>query len=124
MKVSKYMTHPVIKVDANTDALNAAKIMAEQNVDSLLITSENRDIGIITFDDIVAIKQKRLEKTYVKDHLVNKIASIKGTMDCEDALRQMIDRGVRRLLVTEEDSIIGIFTLSNIICYRPLLSEG
>ncbi len=44
-------------------------------------------------------------------------------MDCEDALRQMIDRGVRRLLVTEEDTIIGIFTLSNIICYRPLLSE-
>ncbi len=49
MKVNKYMTHPVIKVDANTDALNAAKIMAEQNVDSLLITSDNRDIGIITF---------------------------------------------------------------------------
>ena len=123
MKVSKYMTRPVVKVDASTNALTAAKIMAERNVDSLIITTENQDIGIITFDDIVAIKQRRLEQTYVKDHLINKYATIKGTTECEEALRKMIDRGVRRLLVTEKDDIIGIFTLSNIICYRPLLTE-
>jgi predicted transcriptional regulator len=123
MKVSKYMTHPVIKVDVNSNALTAAKIMAEQNVDSLVITSENQDVGIITFDDIIAIKQQRLEKTFVKDHLVSKFASITSSTDCEDALRQMIDRGVRRLLVTEEEAIIGIFTLSNITSYRPSLSK-
>jgi predicted transcriptional regulator len=123
MKVSKYMTHPVIKVDASTNTLTAAKIMAERNVDSLVITAENRDIGIITFDDIVAIKQQRLKETFVKDHLINKFATIERTVECEDALRKMIDRGVRRLLVTEKDIIVGIFTLSNIICYRPLLSE-
>jgi len=123
MKVSKYMTHPIIKVDMNSNALSVAKIMAEQNVDSLVITSENQDVGIITFDDIIAIKHQRLEKTFVKDHLVSNFASIKSSSDCEDALRQMIDRGVRRLLVTEEDVIIGIFTLSNIISYRPLLHK-
>jgi CBS domain-containing protein len=123
MKVSKYMTRPIVKVDASTNALTAAKIMAERNVDCLVITTENRDIGIITFDDIVATKQRRLEQTYVKDHLINKFATIEGTTECKDALRKMIDRGVRRLLVTEKDTIVGIFTLSNIICYRPLLSE-
>jgi predicted transcriptional regulator len=123
MKVSKYMTRPVVKVDASTNALTAAKIMAERNVDSLIITTENQDVGIITFDDIVAIKQRRLEQTYVKDHLINKYATIESTTECEEALRKMIDRGVRRLLVTEKDDIIGIFTLSNIICYRPLLTE-
>jgi predicted transcriptional regulator len=117
------MTHPVIKVDVSTNALTAAKIMAERNVDSLVITAENRDIGIITFDDIVAIKHQRLKETFVKDHLINKYATIERTTECEDALRKMINRGVRRLLVTEKDTIVGIFTLSNIICYRPLLSE-
>lgn len=121
MKISKYMTHPVVKVDANLDALNAAKIMAERNVDSLVITSENRDIGIITFDDIVAIKQRRLENTYVKDHLISKFATIERSMECEDALRKMIDRGVRRLLVTDKEAIVGIFTLSNLICYQRLV---
>ena len=123
MKVSRYMTHPVVKVDANTNALTAAKIMTEQNVDSLVITEGNRDIGIITFDDIVAIKQRRLETTYVKDQLINKFATIERTTECADALRKMIDRGVRRLLVTENDAIVGIFTLSNVISYRPLRSE-
>ncbi len=115
------MTHPVIKVDVNTNVLTAAQIMAEQNVDSLVITAENKDIGIITFDDIVAIKQQRLEKTYIKDHLISKFATIDDTLDCEDALRTMIDQGVRRLLVTDKGAIVGIFTLSNIICYRPLV---
>jgi predicted transcriptional regulator len=118
MKISQYMTQPVVKVDANLDALNAAKIMAERNVDSLVITAGNRDIGIITFDDIVAIKQRRLEKTYVKDHLISEFATIERSMECEDALRTMIDRGVRRLLVTDKEAIVGIFTLSNIICYQ------
>jgi predicted transcriptional regulator len=117
------MTHPVIKVNANTNALTAAKIMAEQNVDSLVITAENQDIGIITFDDIVAIKQQRLEKTYVKDHLISKFATIDHTMECEGALREMIDRGIRRLLVTDKEAIVGIFTLSNIICYQRVATD-
>ena len=84
---------------------------------------ENRDVGIITFDDIVGIKRQRLETTYVKDHFITNFATIECTTDCEDALRKMINQGIRRLLVTEKDTIVGIFTLSNIISYRPLLTE-
>ena len=51
--VRDIMTRPVITADANMDVLTAAGRMSAANVGCLIITSNERPIGILTERDLV-----------------------------------------------------------------------
>jgi CBS domain-containing protein len=47
------MTSPVIKINENASIDEAAKLMAKKGVKRLLITDNEKLVGILTFTDIV-----------------------------------------------------------------------
>jgi CBS domain-containing protein len=111
------MTQPVIHIDEDATIQEAVEIMGKQSFGTLLVTRDGEDVGIITAGDIISkvvAKKKDLETIKVKALMSSPIVSVDKKTTGEDALRTMVKDGVRRLLVTDNDEIIGIFTTSDV----------
>jgi predicted transcriptional regulator len=119
MKVTRVMTQPLLQIPANISALEAAKIMADNGVNSLIVTSHEKILGIVTQDDVLQIKRKRHSDTQVKE-LVSaaSMRTIGKDHTCEDAVKLMIVEGIRKLLIIDDATMVGILTLSDLIKCR------
>jgi len=117
MNISTLMTYPVLRIDKDSTAQEAAEVMGREHVGSLLVRRRGEDIGIITERDIISkIISRRgdLEETKVKDIMSKPLVTVDRDTTGEDAIRTMVENDVRRLPVTDKGRIIGIFTTSDV----------
>ncbi|MCJ7631529.1 CBS domain-containing protein [Candidatus Bathyarchaeota archaeon] len=116
MKIAKLMTQPVQKIDENSTIQEAVERMSRERVGSLIVTNGN-DIGIITEKDIlsqVLARHSNLTKIKVKDVMSSPLITVEKDIEGEDALRTMAEHGIRRLPITENGRIIGIFSTADV----------
>lgn len=116
--VRTIMSPDPVVIDAHASVIEAANMMANHNVGSLLLITDDSGTcgGIITERDLVkrfahSMASASLELFYRKNPpTINSKASIKDTM------KVMVEEGVRRvILVTQEHQLDGIVTASDII---------
>ena len=110
------MTQPVFRIDENSTVLEATEKMGNKHIGSLVITKYGDDVGILTKRDIInqIITEGNLALTKVKDIMSTPIITIDKSTTGEDALRTMVKHGIRRLLITDKELIVGIFTTSDV----------
>ena len=111
------MTQPVLRIDEDSTAQQAAEVMGREHVGSLLVTRRGENVGIITERDIISkiiAVQGDLEATGVKAVMSQPLVTVNKNTTGEDAIRTMVDNDVRRLPVTDNERIIGIFTTSDV----------
>jgi CBS domain-containing protein len=111
------MTKPVLRIDEDSTAQQAAEVMGRKHVGALLVTKREDVVGIITERDILSkiiATQDSLEETGVKEVMSKSLVTVDRDATGEDAIRAMVENDVRRLPVTENDRIIGIFTTSDV----------
>ncbi len=122
MSISKLMTQPVMRIDECSTIQEAVEIMGKENFGTLLVTRDEKDVGIITSGDIISdvvAKKEDLEAIKVKDIMSSPLVTVDKKMTGEDALRKMVEYDVRRLLITDNGEIVGIFTTSDITKLVP-----
>jgi predicted transcriptional regulator len=122
MSISELMTHPVMRIDEDSTIQEAVEIMGKESFGTLLVTREGKDVGIITAGDIISkivAKKKEVETIKVKEIMSSPLVTIDKKMTGEDALRTMVNNDVRRLLITDNEEIVGIFTTSDITKLVP-----
>jgi predicted transcriptional regulator len=122
MSISELMTHPVMRIDEDSTIQEAVEIMGKESFGTLLVTREGKDVGIITAGDIISkivAKKKEVETITVKEIMSSPLVTIDKQMTGEDALRTMVNNDVRRLLITDNEEIVGIFTTSDITKLVP-----
>jgi predicted transcriptional regulator len=122
MSISKLMTQPVMRIDEDSTIQEAVEIMGKESFGTLLATKDGNDVGIITAGDIISkvlAKKNDLETVKVKAIMSSPLVTIDKKMTGEDALRTMVKNDVRRLLITDDEEIIGIFTTSDITKLVP-----
>ncbi len=122
MSISELMTHPVMRIDEDSTIQEAVEIMGKESFGTLLVTREGKDVGIITAGDIISkivAKKKEVETIKVKDIMSSPLVTIDKKKTGEDALRAMVNNDVRRLLITDNEEIVGIFTTSDITKLVP-----
>jgi CBS domain-containing protein len=108
----------LIKIDEGNSVYDAAKMMVENNRGSVVVTRRSESVGILTERDIMKkVVAKSLDPKSIK--VKDVMTSPPVTIDKDRPLREAIDvmnrKKVRRMLVTENSKIIGIFTLRDII---------
>jgi len=116
------MTQPVIRIDEDSTIQEAVEIMGKKNFGTLLVTGHGKDVGIITAGDIISevvAKKKDLETIKVKEIMSSPLVTVDKKTTGEDALRMMVKNDVRRLLITDNEKIVGIFTTSDITKLVP-----
>lgn len=124
MNVGEICNREVVIAYRDTRLVEAAKLMREQHVGSLIIVvdrlSERVPVGILTDRDItVGVVAKDLDPRglTVADVIdAGKLLVVREQDDLPDALRLMREKGVRRVpVVSKSGALAGIVTLDDIV---------
>ena len=104
---------PLITVSEKTSIQEAAQVMAQHKISSLIIRNENNlPTGIVTDRDLrekVVAKGRNIVEA-VKNIGNLSLIRVDGTDTCFEALLKMIQYGIHHLLVVEEGALKGIVT--------------
>ena len=115
--VKDIMTKSVISVDSATTANDAAKKMEKSEIGAMIVFDNNTPIGIITDRDFAI---KIAAHAYPIDTPVSRLMSsplITITSDSSswDAIDLMNSRKIRKLLVVDDEQVVGIITITDLI---------
>ena len=116
MRVKEIM-HNITKLSSDTSISEAAGIMDEKSIGSVLIEEGNSIIGIMTERDIlrkIVAKRENPDILRAKNIMSYPIITIDVSEDIEVASRKMCHHKIRRLIVTENDEIVGKVTANSI----------
>jgi CBS domain-containing protein len=120
--VSEIMTSPVRTVSLGTTIAEAAGILAEEGIGSLVV-GEDRIEGIITETDIVRSVGEGLdpEATTVDELMSEPVVTIRPHEPVRAAGERMGHNGVKKLPVAEDGTAVGIITTTDLALYLPRL---
>jgi predicted transcriptional regulator len=121
MSIEKYCQNDVVTIAQNASIQEAAKLMREKHIGSLLVTHEKEDqrpMGIITDRDIVLkiVTQKNDIGAYkVSDAMSTDLLLLPHDVEVRVAIEAMSSRGVRRAPIHKQDKICGIISLDDLM---------
>ncbi len=126
------MTRDIVIVRPENTLYEAAQLMGEKRIGSLLVLKYDTPVGIITERDLLNVVSRgvKLEKdwigggTSIRDEKVEKVMSFPVVKVCLDsslkvAARIMIEKRIRRLIVCDSGKVVGIITASDMIRSLP-----
>ncbi|MFL6430106.1 MAG: cyclic nucleotide-binding/CBS domain-containing protein [Nitrososphaeraceae archaeon] len=122
------MTKDIVTIDEGETALEAARIMSQKGISSLIVVKDEVPKGIITERDFIKkICAKQLEISQVK--ITSIMSRIRTVADpdtpIEVAVQRMANRGIRRLPIMQEGKVVGIITVTDLARYlRTILLLG
>jgi CBS domain-containing protein len=110
------MTESVVTAAPERTVREVAELMRERNVGSVVLVNDNRPIGFVTDRDLAlsVIADGRDFGDHVEDHASSPVITAEPAMDVEEAAELMVRHGIRRLVVVDVGSLIGIVTLDDL----------
>ena len=116
-KVGELISRNLIYISSDSNTIKAAILMRENNISCLVVKEKGEFVGIVTEKDI--INKVVAEEFYpgdvkISDIMSKDLVSIPANERIEDAAKLMINKGVRRLVILEDDIIIGVITETDI----------
>jgi CBS domain-containing protein len=119
MTLAECCSKDVVMASPDSSVVEAARLMEERNVGSIIVTEEERPVGIITDRDIalrVIAQGKRPEETTIRDVMTPDPVTLNGNMEIFEAIEYVTREGIRRLPIVEADGrLVGIITLDDVI---------
>ena len=114
VKVSDVMNRDVASVPDSASAIQAANMILEKGVNSVVVKKDGETIGIMTDKDFVRLAALGGNPRGVGSNMSTDLVTISPEADLKDALDLMKDNEVRHLLVKEGEEIIGIVSSKDI----------
>jgi CBS domain-containing protein len=134
--IASIMTSEVFTINPESPLQEAAQLMGEKHVGSLIVMKYETPVGIITEGDLISVVSEGipLERDWIRsspsicnEKVENFMSSplIRICVDyrLKDAARIMIEKKVRRLGVCDSGDLVGIVTTSDMIGYLPQVPE-
>jgi CBS domain-containing protein len=118
--VSEIMTSPVVTVAGDTTVAEAARILRDKHVGSLIVGEGIVD-GIVTEADVVAAvgEELDLDSTTVAEIMSDPVVAIRPHESVRVAGERMGHNGVKKLPVTEDGEAVGIVTTTDLAHFVP-----
>jgi CBS domain-containing protein len=123
LEVGDVMTYPAITEDEDASVAEISKCMKMSGIGSVVITKEDKPIGIVTDRDIVIkvmMKNRNPGKVKAKEIMSSPLMTIGADTSLKGACKLIVEKGIRRLLVIEDGELVGIISLRNIVTGEPL----
>ena len=128
-KIEELMIRNVVTITPESTLYEAARIMGEKHIGSLIIMKYKTAVGIITERDLlreVVDKGISLEKDWlaggasikeekVEESMSYPLITISLKASIKEAAQMMIEKKIRRLAVGESGKVVGIITASDLI---------
>ncbi len=107
-----------ISVTPETPVIDALKVMADNNIGSVLVMENNKYMGIITERDYsrkVILKGKNSTNTKVGEIMTSDLPHIKPDDTVEHCMELMTDSKIRYLPVFVKDELKGIISITDVV---------
>lgn len=124
--VGDAMTTKPVTIPPHMTLLDAARLMRENDVGSVVVRDGLELLGILTewdFVHTVVVQNMDTTITPVSKAMVSDLVTIHPSMDIFDALSLMRDADVRHLPVLEGEKMVGFITLKDILRIQPELFD-
>jgi CBS domain-containing protein len=118
-------TH-VTSVPAHTNVIDALRLMATQNIGSVMVMDDRRFLGIMTERDYsrkVVLKGRSSADTQVSDIMSTGFPPITPQHTVETCMQLMADHHVRYLPVFEGNAVRGIISINDVVKETILMQE-
>ncbi len=118
IRVTDYMSHDVRSVHKDATLQEAARLLSKWRVGSLLVDDGRRYVGIITDTDLSrkgTAKGLDPTQTSVKTCMSKPVVSIEDDEPLAAAIALMKAKAIRHLAVTEDGTIIGVLSVSDLL---------
>jgi len=126
MQVKDVMCRNVKSVEDKDLVSKAARIMRENNIGALPVTSDGKIVGMITDRDIVlrcVAAGKTADNCFVSEAMSVGAAFVTPSQSLSDALAMMSGEQVHRLPVVDGLEVSGMISLSDIARFRQSDTE-
>lgn len=126
MLVRDIMASPPVTAPPDLSVLDAARLMKERNIGSLIVEDGARPVGILTERDLVGkVVAEGLDPkvTRVRELMSSPLLTIPPEMDVLEAAQVMARHHVRRLPVLNGSMLLGIVSERDILEVSPDLIE-
>ncbi|MGY5855997.1 MAG: CBS domain-containing protein [Candidatus Thorarchaeota archaeon] len=130
MKVRDFMTSLIITAEADTLVVEAARLMAAEDIGSLLVTKADVLAGMITRREIIGaqlLSDESYQTLLVEDIMTTPVVTIGPDADIGQAISLINQTGKRHIPVIEGTDIIGLVATTDIIrvlATMKLLADG
>lgn len=120
-KVADILSHKgarITSVGPHTTVLDALRIMADQNIGSVLVVEGNQYFGIMTERDYsrkVILKGKSSTDTPVAEIMSKDLPSVTPNDTVEYCMELMTDKNIRYLPVFENERLCGIVSINDLV---------
>ena len=118
--VGEIMTSPPVTVAADTQIVEVAKRMRDEDIGTVLVTDGNKLEGVLTDRDLVvrAIAENADPQGPVGGVTSGSTVSVTPADDVDTAVTLMREHAVRRLPVVEDGRVAGIVSIGDIAVER------
>jgi len=109
--VSEYMTGGVVKAEIPGNRYDVLKVLKRTGISGLPVLMDKKLVGIITRRDLLHNpEENQLALLMTPDPV-----TIHPTATLQEAVQLMVTHGVRRLPVTEKDTLVGLISIADVI---------
>jgi len=127
MKVKNAMNRKVFVANPDVTVKEAAKIMTQYRIGSLIVMEDKKIVGIITELDIlwkVVAGGLDPETTQIKDVMTKNVITVQANQTVEEAAELMVEKKVKKLPVLDDHKLVGIVTATDLISFQPKLIDA
>lgn len=115
MNIENIMSKKIITVNIKEKISEVSEILKKYNIGFIPVEQNKHIIGVITDRDIACSIHNIDENTKVETIMTNNVISIDKNKTIEEALELMKKEKIKRLLITNDEKIVGILSLSDIL---------
>lgn len=128
-QVRDIMEKNVITIDINETANNAANQMKENDISFLVIIENGKPVGVVSERDFVqklCINNQNSSNVKISDIMSYKFRWVNPTTKIEDAIQKMLNNNIRRLLILDDEKLVGVITQTDLASYlrEKLMIDG
>jgi CBS domain-containing protein len=119
MYAGDIMQRHVVAVRTEDTFAEAARILREHRISSVIVQDGDRPAGIVTERDVVNVVADGLDPatTKVADRMTRNLATIEPKTDIADAARIMAERRIRHLPVIDRGELVGIISIRDLLSW-------
>ncbi|MDF2187826.1 CBS domain-containing protein [Paraflavitalea sp. CAU 1676] len=108
----------ITTVQPNISVLEALKIMADQNIGSVMVMEDGRYLGIMTERDYsrkIVLKGKNSTDTPISEIMSNDFPRVTSADSIDYCMQLMSDKNIRYLPVFDGEQVIGIISINDVV---------
>ena len=116
-QVRDIMQKNVITINHDKTALDAAVILKEKEISFLVIIKDGKPTGIVSERDIVrkiAAEDLTASTIPLENIMSKKFRWVEPETEIEFAVQKMLNNNIRRLIVLENENLVGVITQTNL----------